>query len=431
MTESIQNLSASSTAVQNSDITWIGTIPSDWKINRIKHTCSLRGRIGWQGLKSSEFISQGPFVITGTDFDNGHINWDSCNHISDDRYNEDPAIHVKEGDLLITKDGTIGKVAIASNVPEKVSLNSGVMLIRPYVDIDVNYLRYVLTSDQFSAWYESTQRGNSTIKHLYQEQFYNFQFTEPPLEVQNIISKHLDKVCKSIDGVITAYNQQLELLKNLKQSIIIEAVTKGLDQNISMVDSEIPWVGQIPLNSKIIRFRYLSTIETGNMDTQDMDPLGEYPFFVRSPIVQTSANYSFDTEAILMAGDGVGAGKVFHYYNGKFGCHQRVYCFHTFAKCIEPKFIMYYMQAMFKFTVEESNAKSTVDSIRLPMLKDFPIVVHTKDTQIRITQYLDKMSEKIDNIILEFNNSIELLNEYKKSIIYEYVTGKLTVQEKN
>ena len=111
-------------------IEWIGQLPMDWTVMTIKYTSWLKGRIGWQGLKSTEFVDNGPYLITGTDFKNGIVNWETCAHITDDRFIEDEDIHIVEDDLLITKDGTIGKVAIAKNCPEKVSLNSGVLLIR-------------------------------------------------------------------------------------------------------------------------------------------------------------------------------------------------------------------------------------------------------------------------------------------------------------
>lgn len=208
-----------------SGIPWIGTVPADWNMRRMKNTCSLRGRIGWQGLKSSEFTDEGPYVITGTDFDNGMINWDTCNHFSDMRFDEDPSIHVEEGDLLITKDGTVGKVAVAINTPDKVSLNSGVLLIRPFIEFDCNYLRYVLQSNQFWDWYYASQRGNSTIKHLYQEQFYEFKFTEPPIDEQKHIASYLDCKCKVIDSLIKNEMNIISKIKEYRNSMIYEHVT--------------------------------------------------------------------------------------------------------------------------------------------------------------------------------------------------------------
>ena len=191
-----------------------------------------------------------------------------------------------------------------------------------------------------------------------------------------------------------------------------------------MKDSGIEWIGKIPGNWSIRRLRFLCTIETGNMDTQDHNPEGKYPFYVRSPIVEYSDSFTFDNEAVLMAGDGVGAGKIFHYVNGKYGCHQRVYSLHSFAQ-ISGKFLYYYLLENFHRKIEENNAKSTVDSIRLPMIKDFPVVLPPFEVQQKISDYLDHKCSQIDTIIARQQEVIEKLKAYKLSVITEAVTKGL------
>lgn len=213
--------------MKDSGVEWIDEIPEGWSTIKIKYTSWLKGRIGWDGLKSTEFIDEGPYLITGTDFKDGSIDWNTCVHISEERFAEDELLHIKENDLLITKDGTIGKLAIVRNCPEKVSLNSGVMIIRNttnfrYVD---KYIYYVLKSKQFLLWYELSQTGNSTIRHLYQGQFYNFEFTFPSLEEQNKISKYLDSKCEIVEKLIGLKKQKVDGLKNYKTSLIYEYVT--------------------------------------------------------------------------------------------------------------------------------------------------------------------------------------------------------------
>ena len=111
-------------------IPWIGEIPSEWEVIKLKYASLLKGRIGWQGLTTDEYRSEGPYLVTGTDFENGVVAWERCHHVSEERYQLDIAIQIKEDDLLITKDGTIGKVAVSKNCPDKVCLNSGVFIIR-------------------------------------------------------------------------------------------------------------------------------------------------------------------------------------------------------------------------------------------------------------------------------------------------------------
>lgn len=212
---------------KETNIAWIGKIPESWKTIKLKYTSWLKGRIGWDGLTSSEYVDEGPHLITGTDFANGEINWSTCVHISEERFKEDELLHIKEDDLLITKDGTIGKLAIVKNCPEKVSLNSGVMIIRNTGELKYfnKYLYYVLQSKQFNLWYELSQGGNSTIRHLYQGQFYDFEFTYPSLIEQKAISDYLDLKCADIDTLISMRNSKIDKLNEYKTSLIFEYVT--------------------------------------------------------------------------------------------------------------------------------------------------------------------------------------------------------------
>lgn len=215
--------------MKDSGIEWIGKIPKSWPVIRLKYSSWLKGRIGWHGLRTDEFIEdeQKPYLITGTDFDNGYINWNTCVHISEERYMQDLAIHIKENDLLITKDGTIGKVAVAKNCPEKVSLNSGVFIIRNTRNYKYNdrYMYYLIQSEQFCKWFELSNSGNSTIRHLNQEKFYNFAFTYPAITEQTKIADFLDQKCLEIDQTISEKQQQLETLAEYKKSLIYEYVT--------------------------------------------------------------------------------------------------------------------------------------------------------------------------------------------------------------
>lgn len=110
--------------MKQTGVQWMGEIPSTWNTKRIKYMATLKGRIGWQGLTSEEYQDEGAYLITGVDFANGGIDWDNCVHVPMKRWEEATDIQIEEGDLLITKDGTIGKVAIVTNMPGETSLNS-------------------------------------------------------------------------------------------------------------------------------------------------------------------------------------------------------------------------------------------------------------------------------------------------------------------
>ncbi len=211
--------------LKDSSIEWIGKIPQDWEIGRIKYNYYLKGRIGWQGLKASEFLDEGAYLITGTDFLNGRVNWETCYHISEERYNEAPEIHVKRDDLLITKDGTVGKIAYIDNKPEKVSLNSHLLIIRPNNKNYKNrFLYWVIQSEIFEKYYQLSQNG-TIMASLSQEKISNFSFALPEKDTQIKVSEYLDKKCSEIDKAISEKEVLIEKLTQYKKSLIYECVT--------------------------------------------------------------------------------------------------------------------------------------------------------------------------------------------------------------
>ena len=108
-------------AYKDSGIEWLGEILAEWKTRKLKAICYMKGRIGWQGLKQSEFTDEGPYLITGMNFKDGIIRWNEVYHITEERYNEAHEIQLQEGDVLITKDGTIGKLLYVDHLPGKAS----------------------------------------------------------------------------------------------------------------------------------------------------------------------------------------------------------------------------------------------------------------------------------------------------------------------
>lgn len=197
-----------------------------------------------------------------------------------------------------------------------------------------------------------------------------------------------------------------------------------MKQYDSYKDSGVEWIGNVPSHWEVVRTRYLCKLCTGNKDTINRVDDGKYPFYVRSPKVERINTYSFDGEAILMAGDGVGAGKVFHYANGKFDYHQRVYNFHDFKR-VTGKFFYYYIANNFRYIIEEGGAKNTVDSVRLYMIQNFLMTVPTKEEQRDIVSYLDKKCSEIDKVISAQQKRIALLQELKQSVITHAVTKGL------
>ena len=194
----------------------LGWIPKAWEETTVIESTYLKGRIGWQGLRAEEFAETGPYLITGTDFINGKISWGTCYHITEKRFNEALPIQIKNNDVLITKDGTIGKIAFEDNCPEKAILNSGIFVLRCKDDSYYHkYLFYLLSSEIFKRWLAIFQ-GGSTITHLYQREFEKFLFTLPTHEEQQISIKRLE----SIDKKIQTEQDYLRKLQQIKAGLM-------------------------------------------------------------------------------------------------------------------------------------------------------------------------------------------------------------------
>lgn len=171
----------------------------------------------------------------------------------------------------------------------------------------------------------------------------------------------------------------------------------------------------------------LCSIQTGKSNTQDKVDDGIYPFYVRSPIIEKSHKYIFDTEAVLTVGDGVGVGKVFHYINGKFDCHQRVYMMNNFNN-ITAKYFYYIFSRDFDKRVMKMTAKTSVDSVRYEMIDKMQIYYPTVLEQKKISKTLELLDKKIE---LQ-SKKIEDLKLFKKgllNVISKEITESKTIKE--
>ena len=434
--------------IKPSNINWIGDIPIDWQIKRIKYLSSLKGRIGWQGLTSDEYTDEGPFLITGIDFDNGTINWNSCVHITEKRWEEAPEIHIKNGDLLITKDGTVGKVAIVTGLVGKASLNSGVLLVRTFNGFDKKFLYWVLQSEEFWTWFKLKNAGNSTIIHLYQNDFAEFCYTFPIEQEQRAIADYLDKRCAKIDGIVEDLEQQIDLLQRYKKSLILETVTKGLNKDVPMKPSGIDWIGDIPLHWARTKVKYEidligsgTTPESGNPiyyedgcfnwiqsgDLYKTDYVVETEKQITHQAVNDSPALTFyhkDFVVIAMYGASVGnvsISKIDAYTN-------QACCVLKMKAQNDNRYLFYFLKA----AQEEMLLKAfggTQPNISQVIIKNLSYLRVPSNEQKAIADYLDDRCNRIDSILKDKQIQLEKIKAYRKSLIYEYVTGKKRVKE--
>ena len=215
-----------SVSMKDSWVEWIGEIPEHWTAQMLKRTTSIKGRIGWQGLTSDEYRTEGKhLLVTGTDFKGRYINWSTCHFVDEERYDEDEKIQLIDKDVLVTKDGTIGKISMAKDMPYPTTLNSGIFVTRPIKnDYIQEYMYWILASDMLMEFIEYSKVG-STIAHLYQKTFERFVYPLAPLKEQQPIVDFLDKEVEKIDTLKSNVQNQINKLKEYKKSLIYEYVT--------------------------------------------------------------------------------------------------------------------------------------------------------------------------------------------------------------
>ncbi|KTC93546.1 restriction endonuclease subunit S [Legionella cincinnatiensis] len=198
--------------------------PKDnWFEIKLKDVAILKARIGWQGLTTSEYLSNGNYyLVTGTEFKDGYIDWANCYYVDEERYKQDKSIQLQQEDVLVTKDGTIGKVAYINALDKPATLNSGVFVIRPKKEaFEPLFFYYILCSKYFSTFLNQLTAG-STINHLYQKDFVDFSFKSPPsLEEQ----KSIAFVLSDMDNEISGLERKLKKAKQIKQGMMQNLLT--------------------------------------------------------------------------------------------------------------------------------------------------------------------------------------------------------------
>lgn len=437
-------------AYKDSGVEWIGEIPVGWKTARMGTSCYLKGRIGWQGLKAEEFIDDGPYLVTGTDFCNGRVNWKTCYHISQDRFEEAPEIHVRNGDLLITKDGTIGKLALICDAPNAVSLNSHLLLMRPLDDqIDSRFLFWVLSGEEFSHYTDISQSG-TIMASLSQDKIARFIYALPSVVEQQAIADYLDAKTAEIDGLVADCEREVELLREYRKAIISEAVTKGLDPNAPMKDSGVELIGEIPEGWAIKKLRYCGTtqngiskaaeffgtgspfISYGNVYRDELNSPGRYGLVESSD--EEREKYSVKRGDILFTRTsetidevGIAAGALSDIPDSCFaGFLIRFRPDEDWG--VTPEYAAYFFRSdSYRPYLTKEMMLVTRASLSQQLLGGVAALVPPLVEQQAIVAILDAKTVEIDALIDNKRQMIEKLREYRKSLISEAVTGKFKV----
>ncbi|MBR2408448.1 MAG: restriction endonuclease subunit S [Lachnospiraceae bacterium] len=192
----------------------------EMRMQKIEDACTLHARIGWQGLTKAEYLDSGDYyLVTGVDFLDGVIDFQNCHYVTKDRYDQDSHIQLQENDVLVTKDGTIGKVAIVDKFDKPATLNSGVFVVRPRNEEALlpTYLVYALRSGSFIRFIEQIKVG-CTIAHLNQAKFLKFEIPDIGVQEQRKVVNILSRT----EEILKKRRQQLEELDNLIKSRFVE-----------------------------------------------------------------------------------------------------------------------------------------------------------------------------------------------------------------
>ncbi len=195
----------------------------EWRYFNLMKNSKVKARIGWQGLKKSEYLDSGyALLVTGTDFDDGRVLWDRCHYVTRSRYEQDRNIQLQNNDILITKDGSLGKAALVQGLTKPATLNSGIFVIRPLQDAyDPVFVYQILSSFVFKNFLDRLSAG-STIIHLYQKDVGKFEFLLPPTIAEQ---KAIAEALSEMDADIAALENKLTKYRQVKQGMMQQLLT--------------------------------------------------------------------------------------------------------------------------------------------------------------------------------------------------------------
>lgn len=440
---------------KDSGIKWIGRIPSEWKTCRLKDLGYLYG--GLAGKSGNDFDVEDSdeyalFIPFTNIFNNDVINPQILQKVkvgANEIQNE-----VKEGDLLFLMssedyDG-IGKPSILQNSITKLYLNSFCKGMRiTNSNVFPKYLFYLMSSHFVREQLRLEAKGFIRI-NLRQDKLSSCSLFLPPLPEQQQIANYLDSKCKEIERLIEIQEQMITQMTDYKQSIITEAVTKGLNPDVEFVPSGIDWIEVIPKEWKTIRFYFSNWIRGRlgwkGLKSEEYTESG-YPFLSAFNIINNKLDWSdinyinkerYDESPeiklnigdILLVKDGAGIGKCARIDELPLGesTVNSSLAVITPKEFLNYKFLYYYLQSnSFWSIINLLLVGMGVPHLTQTNMKNIKMPLPPLNEQVAIAKHLDTKCGEIDRLIETKRQKIETLKEYKKSVIYEAVTGKMNI----
>ena len=398
--------------MKDSGIEWIGKIPEDWAIERMKSLFTERNERDCKGrtlLSVSQFWGIRP--KSETDIADSHI------AESYDDYKE-----VYQGDFVMN-------IMLAWNGSYAVSEYDGMVspaycVFKFRKDCCKKYFHYLLRTNGYPTAFKTMSRGviDSRLR-LYPEQFYTFPIIIPSIDEQQRIADYLDEKCVEIDSLIALQEQMIESLKAYKQSVITEAVTKGLDPNAKLVPSGIDWIGEIPEGWKVCRIKDLVIMKSGsNLTSEQIANEGSYPVYGGNGLRGYYEAYSNEGDYVLVGRQGALCGNINYAFGRFWATDHAVVCYprRNFS-------LIWFGETLRSMNLGQYSLSAAQPGLSVDRIREKKMPLPPLSEQQTIASYLDEKCADIDRLIALKQQKIESLKDYKKSVIYEAVTGKTEI----
>lgn len=432
------------------EVEWIGKIPSHWTINKLKYILKKDGfRSGPFGssLITNKLAESGNYLIYSPEYLTEKI-IEYPLYVPLQREEELLKYLIKEGDIALPIVGTLGRAKLFTKYDKEGILNQRLCRITPNPDkIFVHYLLKILIDTQLIKVQIDIEKKGSILDHITREIIINLIFPYPPISEQRQIISYLDNKIKIIDELVDETKQKIELLKEKRTSLINHCVIKGLNPDIKMKDSGVGWIGKIPVDWAKTKLSYYCEIKDGTHDTPLYVDEGGIPLVTQKDISGGKLNFSKTKnisyedykqinlrsnvvkDDIIMSMIGSIGNPTIVNVNTPFSI-KNVCLFKTSDSQENTKFIYYLLSSDVLNTELIYNSRGGVQGfVSLDVLRNLLFVKPPISEQQQIVDYLDLQTQKIDTLIDKENKRIELLKEYRQSLISEAATGKIDVRD--
>ena len=425
--------------MKDSGIEWVGIIPKSWNISRLKYIAKFfNGDRGKNYPSGEDLVDDGIAFLTSNNI-HGIVldcSQEKSKFITEERYNRLGGAKIQLNDIAFCLRGSVGNCAINKTLT-KGTVASSLMIIRP-IKASPDFINYVLQTDVCDVQTIKAMNG-SCAANLSAENVSNYYFVEPPIAEQKKITIFLDSKCSEIDAISADIQKEIKTLEQYKRSVITEAVTKGLNPDAEMKDSGIEWVGNIPVHWDVRPlYYYFAERKKKNYLGQEQNLLSlSYGKVIRKDI-NTSEGLlpdSFNGYNIIEPGDIVL--RLTDLQNDKrslrtglvkeHGIITSAYVTLKAAKEVVPEYFHYLLHAYDVMKVLYNMGNGVRQGSNYSELSKMHIVAPPIDEQKNIAAYLDAKCKEIESIIESKKQQLTVIDSYKKSLIYEYVTGKKEV----